>query len=811
MPYPPGPEDEDKSIKSYERRPALEHFRALIQFVDKYFAKQLSLLKGVKAGKVARLAFDNLWMLFDSGDNIYSSQQQGGQTLRGEDDETHVSKRRDVPQAYRVLATIGGVPLQKILAPRSLNTEFDAMDDLFFAPYYQWRPRNNQFRGLGTGLGQRADRRLGGQRGPVQAQEQPKRNYSQQMKGNYSPLYVHCFYIDFDGTKYGTVTEIFQFKPYDDEVEVRSLEAFPLQYLDPNPAAFDDPERSPEHEAKPPPELDMLLERGKKFIDSTVVSHMAYDGQTVGESREEISSPVIVDMKLAFQEAERSLGDASAAPPEFTSLTKFWPRIREPQFHEFIGYDSCTTRWCQTRDHQFDHYERRQKKLREKMEPKIKSLLEEFETDKADHREGLKKFKEYMEEKDLVRLLPGVVRAFALRNRKWVQVDLRKLQYIKQADGWNDLVLPKGHRKMVQAMVETHTSWSNMQRKEKVEMDLVQGKGKGCIILLHGAPGVGKTSTAECVAAYTQRPLYPITCGDIGYLPEIVEKNMERHFRLAHKWGCVLLLDEADVFLAKRSKDDVKRNGLVSVFLRILEYYSGILFLTTNRVGAIDDAFRSRLHLTLYYPKLSKSQTIKIWKTNLDRLIAINETRAAKGLPPVVYDKKKIIKWAKKYWDALNWNGRQIRNAFQTAVALGEFANTKGVNGTPGRDEDAQVSPIMDVEHFEIIARASIQFNDYLLLTHGADEDKMAKRDMVRTTEPVKSKLFEFEVSSDEYDSDSSDESEENDSESSSSSDSDASEKKKRKKKKAKAEVKDKKSKGKEKTKDKKKDKKKEK
>lgn len=41
--------------------------------------------------------------------------------------------------------------------------------------------------------------------------------------------------------------------------------------------------------------------------------------------------------------------------------------------------------------------------------------------------------------------------------------------------------------------------------------------------------------------------------GDIGYEPEDVERNLENNFNLAHKWGCVMLLDEADVFLAKRS------------------------------------------------------------------------------------------------------------------------------------------------------------------------------------------------------------------------------------------------------------------
>ncbi len=96
------------------------------------------------------------------------------------------------------------------------------------------------------------------------------------------------------------------------------------------------------------------------------------------------------------------------------------------------------------------------------------------------------------------------------------------------------------------------------------QMDLVHGKGRGLIILLHGPPGVGKTSTAETIAAYTKRPLYSITCGDIGLTAYDIEKNMNEHFRLANKWGCVLLLDEADVFLMKRDWRDINRNALVS-------------------------------------------------------------------------------------------------------------------------------------------------------------------------------------------------------------------------------------------------------
>lgn len=76
--------------------------------------------------------------------------------------------------------------------------------------------------------------------------------------------------------------------------------------------------------------------------------------------------------------------------------------------------------------------------------------------------------------------------------------------------------------------------------------------------------GVGKTSTAECVAAQLHRPLFPITCGDLGTDATTVERRLEEYFRLAQRWGCVLLLDEADVFLAKRQPSDLKRNALVS-------------------------------------------------------------------------------------------------------------------------------------------------------------------------------------------------------------------------------------------------------
>lgn len=139
-----------------------------------------------------------------------------------------------------------------------------------------------------------------------------------------------------------------------------------------------------------------------------------------------------------------------------------------------------------------------------------------------------------------------------------------------RASGWEDLVIPLAYREMLVALVESHAAGSrnSLSRRKRPalvnQIDLVRGKGNGLIILLHGPPGSGKTSTAETIAAYTQRPLYPITCGDIGTTAEEIEFNLQKHFDLANQWGCVLLLDEADVFLTKRDWQDINRNSLVS-------------------------------------------------------------------------------------------------------------------------------------------------------------------------------------------------------------------------------------------------------
>lgn len=79
-----------------------------------------------------------------------------------------------------------------------------------------------------------------------------------------------------------------------------------------------------------------------------------------------------------------------------------------------------------------------------------------------------------------------------------------------------------------------------------------------------GLPHDTNSAHIECIAEYTGRPLLSLTCGDIGISEQAVDKNLRKWFTIGEKWGALILVDEADVYLESRQPGDVKRNGLVS-------------------------------------------------------------------------------------------------------------------------------------------------------------------------------------------------------------------------------------------------------
>ncbi|KAJ8115047.1 hypothetical protein ONZ43_g4759 [Nemania bipapillata] len=293
--------------------------------------------------------------------------------------------------------------------------------------------------------------------------------------------------------------------------------------------------------------------------------------------------------------------------------------------------------------------------------------------------------------------------------------------------------MKEAHKKIIRSSVSSHL---DAQSKEKqggkfdLDVDIIRGKGKGLVILLHGAPGVGKTATAEAIAIENDRPLFPISCGDLGFSPSVVEKTLRDIFRYAHLWECILLLDEADVYLTQRERggDNLERNAIVGVFLRTLEYYSGILFLTTNRVGALDEAFRSRVHISLWYPYLSLPDTIKILHSNLDRLPRWDKSKnSTRGRIKIIYKEIEefICREYNEYSRAVKqnrgpWNGRQIRNAVQTAACLALYDQKNS--------EDEDLPAILTAEHFRTVAETTREFEDFLKIAKVGDDEYLARQ-----------------------------------------------------------------------------------
>ncbi|KAI5838547.1 hypothetical protein DFP73DRAFT_580620 [Morchella snyderi] len=247
-----------------------------------------------------------------------------------------------------------------------------------------------------------------------------------------------------------------------------------------------------------------------------------------------------------------------------------------------------------------------------------------------------------------------LISGFALSEKKWVDFYIDNLSPIQwNENAFDQLVLPTSQKTLVRALVESHV------RDLDGFDDIIKGKGKGFISILHGPPGVGKTLTAESVAEHTRRPLYAVSSGELGINPKDLEDNLSRILDVATQWKAVLLLDEADVFLETRSLHDLTRNSLVSIFLRLLEYYQGILFLTSNRVTTFDEAFQSRIHVALKYNKLDRDARMQVWRNFMD----FDDLKGGKELLENVIDRE--------------LNGRQIKNCVRTARSLAESEGKK--------------------------------------------------------------------------------------------------------------------------------------
>ncbi|OBT94006.1 hypothetical protein VE01_07105 [Pseudogymnoascus verrucosus] len=656
---------------------ALEHIPCLLEFMDTYITRKRAYLNSPTCNNIA---FSDIWHLFKPGDFVISN---------------------DRKQAYRVI---------NVHSPPHKGTD-------------RWSYVYN-------------------------SEKDNEKSRAQ------SDISIDCVYIHYDGKKFGPVLKKFKIRRFDGERLVTTLDIYPFRFHTSSglrgPAVKSKQQGSDGEEVMETSIAQLrkkLIERGEMFVEVAGVKHMYYTGLTVDEPRDEVESQVVIDFEEAFASE-----NSREWRPNITAIVGFAHNPEEDS-EEILG---CEADCCWRENVHDDSYVER-----ERSEKFTNDLIAEMQNGPQGSLPSATIYPRTLEEsktkmnkftEDELIIMSHKVFGFVLRDRTWAHLDLTHLEHIDNQEGEDDidaededsdgesgdksafgrLVLPRGHKKMVLSLIAQHFRNKGQQDEQA---DIVRGKGKGLIILLHGAPGVGKTTTAEGVAERFKKPLFQITCGDLGSNAKEVETALQTNFALANRWGCILLLDEADVFLAERRREDFKRNGLVAVFLRVLEYYAGILFLTTNRIGDFDEAFASRIHMSLHYPALGKIETIKVFKLNLGMIRDRFE-----GKRKIKIEEDEIIEDIGEYFmknKGARWNGRQIRNACQTALALAEFEAQPLGKKYDLKKTESTTQVKLKAEHLKIVSDAYLEFIQYLKVVHGTDADTHAKESGTRALETV--------------------------------------------------------------------------
>lgn len=197
--------------------------------------------------------------------------------------------------------------------------------------------------------------------------------------------------------------------------------------------------------------------------------------------------------------------------------------------------------------------------------------------------------------------------------------------------------------------------------------------GNSLLMLFRGGPGTGKTYMAEATAEMMRKPLYRVTCGDIGTEPDQFKNHLNSVFKLATLWGCIVLFEDADVFLAQCTctADDRHRNDLSSVFTHTLDRHGGIVILTSTRSATFDGALMSRVRLRVNHGPLDKLQRKELW-----REIFAQESKVHSG-----FNIDKLMPHL-DFLSEFEMDGRQIRNSVKTArqVSTSYMHKRKTVN-----------------------------------------------------------------------------------------------------------------------------------
>jgi|SRR5579859_1114205 len=226
---------------------------------------------------------------------------------------------------------------------------------------------------------------------------------------------------------------------------------------------------------------------------------------------------------------------------------------------------------------------------------------------------------------------------------------------LEAAGNWCDLVVPASTEL---ALRDLESRCRHRERlADLLDHDMPGGLNRGIRSLFEGPSGTGKTLAARILAAELGLDIYRVDLSAVmnKYIGE-TEKNLSRLLTRAEDLDVILLLDEGDSLMARRT--DVKTahdryaNLETNYLLQRLETYMGIAIITTNIGSAIDSAFRRRIDSIVRFQLPDPEERWRLWQLHLP---------AQHSVQP---DELEVI--ALRY----EMSGGQIRNASVQAALL---------------------------------------------------------------------------------------------------------------------------------------------
>lgn len=223
---------------------------------------------------------------------------------------------------------------------------------------------------------------------------------------------------------------------------------------------------------------------------------------------------------------------------------------------------------------------------------------------------------------------------------------------------WDDLVLPEAARE--QALLLLARCRATTRVRDEWGYGAKLAPANGTVVLLSGAPGVGKTLSAGVISRVLGRTLFAVDLSRVvsKWIGE-TEANLRKVFAAAEAEGCALLFDEADSLFgqraAVRTASDRYANMEVNYLLNRIERFNGLVFLTTNQPEAIDPAMHRRLAMHIVLPLPNEAERAELWHRMLHA-----------GSAPLAADID-VADLARRFPDM---SGANIRNAVLSALYL---------------------------------------------------------------------------------------------------------------------------------------------